>query len=547
VSGPTVGALFAGYGGLELAVTDAIPGAHPAWLAELDPAASRVLATRFPGVPNLGDITAIGWDDVPRVDIIAGGFPCQDVSHAGRRAGLASGTRSGLWARMADAIAILRPALVVAENVRGLLSAQADSDVEPCPWCLGETGDGEPALRALGAVLADLADIGYDAAWHGLRAADIGAPHGRFRVFIVAWPAADADRLGHERSGLARGRRSRSADGGLTPADAQGDGRDEGRSEPARLVGGPDAAERGDAAPDADGDGLARLRGWDSFECDVDGCGRKDESRASTEPATRPIVAGQNGLTPERMMGYLGHADATQGRPDQALRDLRRSHGTQAFQRETRGSDPVPRSPQLLPELRKHQDRSDEGGSALACQEAPGGCMHGVRIDRGSARPPQGQEPGQQRSDEPADPLLVLPLEAALGGGPPVQAGKCGEGRGHGCSAWGQYAPAIHRWEILLGRIAPSPTEISGKGQPRLSPRAVEFMMGLPEGWVCAVPGLSRNDMLRILGNGVVPQQGSTAIRSLLPHVPDRRLPDVLAWGRAMAHPSLLTLGGEPA
>lgn len=79
---------------------------------------------------------------------------------------------------------------------------------------------------------------------------------------------------------------------------------------------------------------------------------------------------------------------------------------------------------------------------------------------------------------------------------------------------WGQYAPAIARWEHVLGRPAPEPTE-PGKTGPRLAPRFVEWLMGLPEGWVCDVPGLSRNDMLRLLGNGVVYQQAAHAIQLL--------------------------------
>ena len=85
-----------------------------------------------------------------------------------------------------------------------------------------------------------------------------------------------------------------------------------------------------------------------------------------------------------------------------------------------------------------------------------------------------------------------------------------------GCALWGQYAPAVHRWETALGQTAPSPTEPGRDGKPRLSPRAVEFMMGLQAGWVTDVPGLSRNDLLKLLGNGVVPQQGAAAIRPLL-------------------------------
>lgn len=134
---------------------------------------------------------------------------CQDVSHAGRRKGLIrtgdGRTRSGLWGEMLRCINETRPSLVVAENVRGLLSAEADSDMEPCPVCMGD-GSG-PHLRALGAVLADLADIGFDAQWYGLRAADVGAAHGRFRVFIFAWPAdapSDPRWVGHGDGGTAR-------------------------------------------------------------------------------------------------------------------------------------------------------------------------------------------------------------------------------------------------------------------------------------------------------------------------------------------------------
>lgn len=192
MSGPAVGSLFTGYGGLDEGVR-AVVGGDLAWVCENDPGASAVLSHRYPGVQNLGDVTTVSWARVRKVDVLTLGFPCQDLSAAGARAGLRPGTRSGLWAHAAHAVAALRPSLVVIENVRGILSAPAHSDVEPCPWCLGGGGDGEPPLRALGAVLGDLAGLGYDAAWHGLRASDVGAPHARFRVFIAAWPTADAD------------------------------------------------------------------------------------------------------------------------------------------------------------------------------------------------------------------------------------------------------------------------------------------------------------------------------------------------------------------
>jgi DNA (cytosine-5)-methyltransferase 1 len=81
---------------------------------------------------------------------------------------------------------------------------------------------------------------------------------------------------------------------------------------------------------------------------------------------------------------------------------------------------------------------------------------------------------------------------------------------------WGDYAAAIARWETVLGRPAPAPTMTSAKGNPQLSPRFVEWMMGLPAGWVTDVPGITRNEALKALGNGVVPQQCAAALRLML-------------------------------
>jgi DNA (cytosine-5)-methyltransferase 1 len=182
-----VGSLFSGYGGLDIAVSQFFD-AEVVWHCEWEDAPSKVLQAHWPGVPNYRDVSSVNWGSVSPVDILTGGFPCQDVSHAGRRAGLGSGTRSGLWSEFAKAIDVLRPKMVVIENVRGLLSAKAGSDLEYCAGCMGETGGGaNVVLRALGAVLGDLADLGYDAKWCGVRASDVGAPHNRYRIFIYAW------------------------------------------------------------------------------------------------------------------------------------------------------------------------------------------------------------------------------------------------------------------------------------------------------------------------------------------------------------------------
>ncbi len=119
-----IGSLFSGYGGLDLAV-EHVFNAKTAWFSELNEPVARVFARHWPDAPNLGDITTIDWSRIKPVDILIGGFPCQDVSTVGKRGGLAPGTRSGLWAHMAAAIDALQPEWVVIENVRGLLSSPA--------------------------------------------------------------------------------------------------------------------------------------------------------------------------------------------------------------------------------------------------------------------------------------------------------------------------------------------------------------------------------------------------------------------------------------
>lgn len=179
-----IGSLFSGYGGLDQAVADYY-GATVAWHCEWDDAPSRILEHNYPGIPNYRDVTKVDFTKVEPIDILTGGFPCQDLSIAGKRAGLKDGTRSGLWSEMARAIEELQPKKVIIENVRGLLSATADNGVEYSEEDLAIL-NGRPAIRALGAVLGDLADLGYHAKWTGLRAADAGAAHSRFRVFVVA-------------------------------------------------------------------------------------------------------------------------------------------------------------------------------------------------------------------------------------------------------------------------------------------------------------------------------------------------------------------------
>lgn len=157
--------LCAGYGGLGKAVEE-LQDDKVTVVAEVHPAACKVMATRFPDAPNIGDIRYQSWGALldEGIDTITAGFPCQDISNAGRRQGI-KGERSGIWFNVAEGIRILRPRHVYLENVGAIRN------------------------RGLDAVLTSLHEIGYDAAWTTLRASDIGAPHMRDRWFCVATPA----------------------------------------------------------------------------------------------------------------------------------------------------------------------------------------------------------------------------------------------------------------------------------------------------------------------------------------------------------------------
>jgi DNA (cytosine-5)-methyltransferase 1 len=192
----TVGSLFAGIGGFDLGLERA--GMRVLWQCEIDPYAQRVLAKHWPDVLLLPDIRGVCADTVPAVDVICGGFPCQDLSLAGRGAGI-DGERSGLWGEYARLIRELRPRYVVVENVAALLA------------------------RGMGVVLGDLAACGYDAEWDCIPASAVGAPHQRDRVWLVAYP--NQERRGGRPGELRTRGRGEPADGSEDVAHATGFGR----------------------------------------------------------------------------------------------------------------------------------------------------------------------------------------------------------------------------------------------------------------------------------------------------------------------------------
>ena len=392
----TIGSLFTGYGGLDMGVAMAVdPDARVAWTSDVEPGPCRLAEVRWPGIPNIGDITQVDWSGVEPVDIICGGSPCQDLSLAGRRAGMASGTRSGLWESMFEAIKTLRPRLVVWENVRGSLTSGAFSLVESEQGLLGDRADGH-ALRAAGRVVGDLASIGYDTQWCLIRASDVGAPHQRERLFVTGHPAGEPWQL--------RG-----------------------------IAGAGEAAGRG----------------------------------ALGEPGRPDRASGALIPTPTASDHKAGkHQEGTGMSLSQAVQMLPTPQATNATASSTGyGANLHEVARELLP--------TPKAGDAV------------MGLPRTSGRPPE-------KSTH-----LATRLEY---------------------TDYGMYAPAIARWEQVLGRPAPAPTVPPTRegGRARLSTKFVEWLMGLPDGHVTGEDlGLTREQQLRLLGNGVVPQQGAAAIYQL--------------------------------
>jgi DNA (cytosine-5)-methyltransferase 1 len=178
----TYGSLFSGIGGMDLGLDRA--GLECRWQVEISPFGRRVLAKHWPDVPKHDDVKTFPPNEGDwSVDLITGGFPCQDVSLAGKRAGI-DGGRSGLWAEYKRIILAIRPRYVLVENTPGLLSS------------------------GFGRVLGDLASLGFDAEWDCFPASAFGAYHERDRVFILAYrPRVD----GHSRRLLETSREGRAS------------------------------------------------------------------------------------------------------------------------------------------------------------------------------------------------------------------------------------------------------------------------------------------------------------------------------------------------
>lgn len=287
--------LFSGIGGFSLGLERA--GFKTVAFCEIDPFCRRVLAKHWPNVPCYEDVRTLSAQHITAdglvPEVICGGFPCQDISVAGKGAGLA-GERSGLWSEFARLIGELRPRYAIVENVSALLG------------------------RGLGTVLGDLSSIGYDAEWHCIPASAIGAPHRRDRVWIVAYPHgggrgeqgnvgqafgdAETGQSGDGGSGMVNANDTRC--GELEESDARGGVSGEGESDYRTSCGSSSAIrlpsrQRLEIGPGALGEwahAATTGTGWWATEPDV---GRVVDGPAARVDRRKRLIALGNGLVPQ--------------------------------------------------------------------------------------------------------------------------------------------------------------------------------------------------------------------------------------------------------
>ena len=284
----THGSLFSGIGGFDLGFERA--GIQTLWQVENDPYAVKVLERHWPNVKRYGDIKAIEWEAVEVPDIVSGGFPCQPVSVAGKRRG--ADDERWLWPEFARCLRVLRPRYAVLENVPGLLA-------------LG-----------FGDVLGDLAALGYDAEWDCIPAAAFGAPHLRYRVWVVAYAeGCGCERRRPNKMGSGRPMANGLAGSGQDVSNARSSGR--GAGERDVLPGEPDAVRGGAVVADAEYTRPPRARSGDepeSAERRVVNANRKADVADASGPngfvkSTERRQAAQGGRQAETFRSRSGTAD----------------------------------------------------------------------------------------------------------------------------------------------------------------------------------------------------------------------------------------------
>ena len=405
----TVGSLFSGIGGLDLGLERA--GMEVRWQVENDPWCRSILERHWPGVPRYGDIKEV--EDLEYVDVVCGGFPCQPVSVAGKRLGQAD--ERWLWPEFARILRLVRPRYALIENVPGLL------------------------VRGFSDVLGDLAALGFDAEWGVLSAADMGAPHLRKRVFIIA---DSNSKRGREEQVSKRGGSNSPKfgnDGAAgNVADACGGRRDGGQNlEGQGSAGGDGARPDGKAVAHANNKGpqgrngpelserageLAAGEGGPLADTRLIPEGRTPEPRETErrgalrqspgsgwwefEPDVGRVVAR---LSP-RLDGGRLDADAPETGTGEILRAVRGKDDPQAIRWPASGYGGIQEAEVLLSHLCEYEGPAKPlGNVSLESQETPQVVVRGVWFEGSSACPPCRRGAEEQRSGEHPNPLRLLP------------------------------------------------------------------------------------------------------------------------------------------
>lgn len=449
------------------------------WYSEYDPDASHVLAQHLPGVPNLGDLKAIDWASLPRVDVLTAGFPCQPVSAAGRQK--ATDDERWLWPHVLQAIRTLRPQEILLENVRNLVSIQKGT--------------------IFAQILTDLRDAGYAVRWSTAGACAVGGAHHRHRVFIVAryaWqldpPPAEHVVVGECGARRGKGRtllptptaaRYGNNQGGQNPDGPVRHSLDEvHKFLPERVA---DELEVGPLLPTptcSDGMGGPGSNG------------RAGGDNLRTAAALLPDPAGDMLPTPTAGDERNSRNITANRSPDKADARLGYTLCDVAHLADDTGTVGV-----LLP---TPCARDGKGGDDHSAQRRQAGLFDG-----GDNLPTVAQQlaPTLFGTGPQATELLPTPRASDEVNGSPNQHGKRGDLMLSSAvigERYGKYAAAVTLWAQVSGRPAPEPTIRNAKGQWRLSPWLPEWMMGYPTGWI--VPHVKRGAALRLAGNGVVPQ-----------------------------------------
>ncbi|WP_220271031.1 DNA cytosine methyltransferase [Tsukamurella tyrosinosolvens] len=543
-----IGSTCSGAGALDLAV-ERVFGAQPAWFCEWEDAPSKVLEHHWPGVPNYRDLTAVDWATVPPVDVFTAGYPCQPFSAAGKRLG--TDDERHLWPFIFVALNTLRPRWAVFENVAGHLTLGFD------------------------VVLGDLAAHGWFVRWFVCKASDVGAPHHRKRVFILVsrepqavpdgareiarlenvapgrnpWVEPDAGLFGSipfegrwPRAGAVVDGVAYEVDADVaqaaalkvlpTPTVGNATGTNErrggARSDEMLLPGVAVAAARGDLADDAIlvENNLIATGGMLPTPQASDGNGGKTSAHVG---GTRPSGAKRSIDLPTVAARELlptptaSDADKARDNPAQAVRHSPPLSAVSAH-------FPTPRAAEAhqsmtAPAARQHVADGNGGlTEVLGAHLFPTMKTTDAHSSSSSPADADRNNPGLRAIGALLDVLPTPTASDCTGGGqhPDQREGHTAQLVDYAllhedATRWGKYEPAIRRWEGVLGRPAPAPTEPNKNDRPRLAARFAEFLMGWLAGWVTdPAIGLTRPEQLKIIGNGVVDLQAEYAIRTVM-------------------------------